>query len=339
MQSTIAFEWLNRIRQRTIKNITHTEFITKYAGHMQNIDKLILILCGLRYSQKEYFIIRILGAIYEPFAGPHLVQIGNKPPFWVHSLTAFRREFFGLTDKLSFERSVFVCLSDGEVVRLKIARPYLYMNHDVAVADGDRLKIMKNVQDYFYITNRDINKHKEEMKTKKDEAKANQQAVRMRVRNHLINSVQHLFCSYLRDHHISPEIAEQWFRVDLNYAVEQCSILYARMNRVRGSRTEQYDVVLPGTTQVVNAFECQDALSILQESSSAIDTSVISPSRSQRSAPTDFNPTNIDLEICGAAAILGSIPDTECIVDNSMLINDGVLLDLESNQNQTDLEL
>jgi hypothetical protein len=329
MQSTIAFEWLNRIRQKTIKNITHTEFITKYAGHMQNINNLVLILCGLRYSQKEYFIIKIHGAIYEPFAGPHLVQIGNKPPFWVHSLTAFRREFFGLTDKLSFERSVFVCLSDGEVVRLKIARPYLFMHHNVAVADGEKLKIMKNTQEHFYITNRDINKHKEEMRIKKEEARATQQAVRLRIRNHLINSVQHLFCSYLRDHHISPDIAEQWFRVDLNYAVEQCTLLYSRMNRVVSSH-ENVELGIPRTTLVANASECEGAVSILQESSSAIDISANLP---RLDTSLGYTPQPMEVDMINSA-ISGLLPD------NSLLINEGVFIDLESNrENEEDIAL
>jgi hypothetical protein len=317
---SVAIEWLERIRKKTIKNISHTEFITKYAGYTQNIDKLVLILCGLRYSQKEYFIIKIHGAIYEPFAGPHLVQIGNDSPFWVHSLTAFRREFFGLTDKLSFERSVFVGLSDGEVVRLKIARPYLYMQHDVAIANGDRLRIMKNVNDSFYITNKDVNKHKEEMKAKKDEAVATEQAVRSRVRNHLVNSVQHLFCSYMRDHHITPEIAERWFYADMGHALDQCKFIYSRMNRVRsldGAIVDDYTA----TSTVATADACSAAMDIMHSSSSVIDTSAV---------PIPRNASDVSTQpIIGVDGELGSGSGS---VDASSLLLDGHMQDIIADQ-------
>jgi hypothetical protein len=231
-----SFNWLGAIKRKTIKNMTHVDFITKYAGVRQDISNAVLILTGLRFQTKQYFLIRIIGALYEPFVGPHYVQINEEPPFWVHSLTAFRREFFGLTDKLSFERSVFVCLSDGEVVRLKIARPYLFVQHDVAISADSKLRIMMTPSTSFQVGQREVDKHKREMAVKREAAVASQLAVRTRVRNHLVGTVQQLFCSYMRDHHIAPQTAQSWFQTDIQFAIGLCDRLYQSNARVRPQR-------------------------------------------------------------------------------------------------------
>lgn len=271
----VANAWIQAIHRKTIKNMSHTEFVMKYAVTRQSVNELILILCGNRYHEKLYFVIKIFGALYEPFAGPHFVQIGNEPPFWVHSLTAFRREFFGLTDKLSFERSVFVCLSNGEVVRLKIARPYLFMPHNVNIAAGDRITIQKTPSEFFYVTNRDVEKHKVEMEEKKRVALEHCHAVRTRIRNHLVTSVQHLFCSYLRDHQIHHHVAREWFRTDLDYAITQCEPLYACMTRVDNdsarSALRAASDGAEGNAQLATTQSFADAVGELQAGASAVD--------------------------------------------------------------------
>lgn len=236
--ANLAFNWLDALRKKTIKNITHIDFLGKYRDVRIGIDQCVLILQGLRFTTREFFVIRVHGALYEPFAGPHYVQIGDEPAFWVHSLTAFRREFFGITDKLSFERSVFVGLSDGEVVRLKIARPYLFMPHGIALGEGSLLKIMKTPTTFFHVGPRAMAKHIEEVRMKKAAAAEEKAAVRKRVRKHLVASVEQLFCSYMRDTHIDHESALQWFRTDMQYALSTCDTLYTHMARVRPN----YDV-------------------------------------------------------------------------------------------------
>jgi hypothetical protein len=151
----------------------------------------------------------------------------------VHSLTAFRREFFGITDKLSFERSVFVGLSDGEVVRLKIARPYLFMPNGIVLAEGSLLRIMKTPVAFFHVGPRAMAKHIEEIRVKKALALEERAAVRKRVRKHLVASVEQLFCSYMRDTHIDPQSALSWFQTDMQYALSTCDTLYHHMSRVR----------------------------------------------------------------------------------------------------------
>jgi hypothetical protein len=231
--ASVAFNWLEALRKRTIKNITHIDFLGKYRDVRIGIDQCVLILQGLRFTSREVFLIRIHGALYEPFAGPHYVQIGDEPPFWVHSLTAFRREFFGITDKLSFERSVFVGLSDGEVVRLKIARPYLFMPHGVHLQEGALLKIMKTPSTFFHVGPRAMAKHIDEVNSKKLVAAMEKAAVRKRVRKHLVASVEQLFCSYMRDTHIDHSSALAWFKTDMEYALSTCETLYTHMSRVR----------------------------------------------------------------------------------------------------------
>jgi hypothetical protein len=54
--------------------------------------------------------------------GPHLVSICGSLPFWVQSLTAFKKHFLGIQDKLSFERSFYVKDLQGQMVRLQNIR-------------------------------------------------------------------------------------------------------------------------------------------------------------------------------------------------------------------------
>jgi hypothetical protein len=58
-------------------------------------------------------------------------------PFWVQSLTAFKKNFFGIEDKLSFERAFYVQDRDGKMVRLQnirfiatLPKQALDMRHD-----------------------------------------------------------------------------------------------------------------------------------------------------------------------------------------------------------------
>jgi len=261
--------------------MTHVEYIHKYAQVRQNVDQCVLILTGLRFRFKEYFIIKILGALYEPFAGPHYVQIADEPPFWVHSLTAFRREFFGLTDKLSFERSVFVGLSDGEVIRLKIARPYLFMANGIALQPGVRMRIMKTPTDFFYVTQRDIDKHNAEIADKKRSAMESNQAVRTRVRNHLVGSVQQLFCSYMRDTNITTEQAYQWFQTDMQHAMQQCNIIYGSFTRVRPLR-DVHDYTPEAAARPEVMTSNADVATALMSHVSRVDHSISEMMRDQR---------------------------------------------------------
>jgi hypothetical protein len=267
----MANAWIEAIHRKTIKNMSHTEFISKYSDAKQCINDLVLILCGNRFHEKLHFVIKIFGALHEPFAGPHFVQIGNQPPFWVHSLTAFRREFFGLTDKLSFERSVFVCLSNGEVVRLKIARPYLFVHHRAQITSGDKILIRKSPTESFLVTSRDIEKHREEIEEKRALALQSCQAVRTRIRNHLVTSVQHLFCSYMRDHQISPQIAKEWFHTDVQFAISQCDSLFGCMIRVNDPITQNTVQNSPREHVMATTDVFADALMSLHENATPID--------------------------------------------------------------------
>lgn len=286
--ASLAFNWLEALRKKTIKNITHIDFLGKYRDVRIGIDKCVLILQGLRFTTREVFLIRIHGAMYEPFAGPHYVQIGDEPPFWVHSLTAFRREFFGITDKLSFERSVFVGLSDGEVVRLKIARPYLFMPNGISLAEGSLLKIMKTPATFFHVGPRAMTKHIEEIRAKKMAAAAERAAVRKRVRKHLVASVEQLFCSYMRDTHIDHTSALSWFHTDMQYALSTCETLYSHMSRVRPEYDMEDFYVSKHTDQaarpgiVAAAEAAEHVMPHLREHMSRVDPSINEAMRSAR---------------------------------------------------------
>lgn len=326
---SLAFNWLEALQKKTIKNISHLDFLSKYSGFRCNIDQCVLILQGLRFQSREFFLIRVHGALYEPFAGPHYVQIGDGAPFWVHSLTAFRREFFGLTDKLSFERSVFVGLSDGEVVRLKIIRPYIFIPHEIIIPDGATLKIMKSPSAFFYITNRVMAKHKEDVAAKKAEAASRQAAVRERVRKHLVGTVQQLFCSYVRDTHIDVTSAVNWFHIDMKYAIDTCQVLYPHLSRVRPERDVQdamNDIAGLIRPHVVRAADATD-LTILHRQMSAVDTSVSEALRAARFAAREDRPVYTAEEVeRNVRAMLGA----------DLLLMDGYDEDVDARRGEED---
>jgi hypothetical protein len=311
-QCSVAYNWIEAIRRKTVKNMTHVEYVHKYSRVRHTIDQLVLILTGLRFRCKEYFVIRIHGALYEPFVGPHYVQIGDEPAFWVHSLTAFRREFFGLTDKLSFERSVFVGLSNGEVVRLKIARPYLFMPHNVALASGSRLRIMKTPTDSFIVKEKDIIKHKDELCDKKRVAEETNQAVRTRVRHHLVGSVQLLFCSYMRDTNIRPEQANQWFHTDIQHALAQCDTIYSSLTRVRPD-VDVYDhmheeAALAHAPKPVLMTSTADLSSVLMGMASRVDHGVADLMRDVRTRERSSPGSTGIGSVAGGAMLLETSP-------------------------------
>jgi hypothetical protein len=53
--------------------------------------------------------------------------MSGSAPFWVQSLTAFKKHFFGIEDKLSFERAFYIKDLHGQLVRLQNIRfiPFL----------------------------------------------------------------------------------------------------------------------------------------------------------------------------------------------------------------------
>jgi hypothetical protein len=231
--NNIANDWIVALKRKVIKNISHHEFIQKYSGIHINLKECVLILQGLRKHVKCYFFIRIHAAMYESFKGPHLVQIGDATPFWVHSLTAFRRDFFNLTDKLSFERSVFVCLSDGNVVRLKIIRPYLKVNEYNAnnlFNELQYIQVYRNPYKFFRVSKKDYEKQINIINYKKIQTIEQQKSVRLRVRHQLVQSMQQIFCGYIRDPHVQQHDANQWFKTDVQYALECCNDIYNQIN-------------------------------------------------------------------------------------------------------------
>lgn len=89
---------------------------------------------GMVEHGRGQFDVRILGYSIEPFQGPHLVCIGDSSPFWVQSLTCFKKNFFGFKDRLSFERSLFVKLPNS-LIRLKNIR-FIVTLPRYAIAEG-----------------------------------------------------------------------------------------------------------------------------------------------------------------------------------------------------------
>lgn len=228
--------WIDRLKRKSIRNISHSKWTEKYSGHCNDLARSVLIICGLHRNVRTFYHIQILQCMYEPFTGPHFVSINGNSPFWVHSLTAFRREFFNFTDKLSFERSVFMCLDNGEVIRLKIVRSYMKIPiifQNDGYVQGHSFLVYKTPTTQFEFAWKDYQRHQRITALKRVKALEQNSAVRSRIRQHLFSSVEQLFSSYIRDTHVSPQQAYAWFLTDYQQASLNCGNLFNKMTRTQ----------------------------------------------------------------------------------------------------------
>lgn len=234
--SSSAQIWIDRLKRNSIRNISHTKWTEKYANHNTDLSQSVLIISGRNRNTRTFYHIHILYCMYESFTGPHYVSINGNSPFWVHSLTAFRREFFNFTDKLSFERSVFMCLDNGEVIRLKIVRSYMQIpvfqpNFEMQ----QPFCVYKTPTTFFLFAWKDYLRHQHITEMKRAKAIEQNSAVRSRIRQHLFSNVEQMFSSYIRDTHVTSTHAYAWFLTDYEQALQNCTQLFQKMTRTQSS--------------------------------------------------------------------------------------------------------
>jgi hypothetical protein len=88
-----------------------------------NLAEVPLFVTGTSASGDKVLVpIGIHAYATAPLCEPHLVSVGGSKPFWVQSLTAFKKNFFGIEDKLSFERAFYVHDREGKMVHLQNIR-------------------------------------------------------------------------------------------------------------------------------------------------------------------------------------------------------------------------
>jgi len=145
------------------------------------------------------------------------------------------------------------------------------------------------------------------------------QAVRTRVRNHLVGSVQQLFCSYMRDTQITPDQAYQWFRTDTQHALSICDTIYGSFVRVRPER-DLADMTPDLTDRPALMTSTTGIEATLLQHSSRVDTSICDLARSNPQLHIDT----------GIACVMGAegmlLPQT--IGGPSSLLLEGIMQDV-----------
>lgn len=126
------------------KHCTLRQFLDHHGETHVNVTRCLMWVRGR--NQEGLWIYRLLqitACARRAFIGQHLVQLLDPEPespsfFWVHSLTCLKRQFWGFTDKISFERSVYVVIDDQTYLLADI-RPYLTLDRQSLIAGQDQI--------------------------------------------------------------------------------------------------------------------------------------------------------------------------------------------------------
>jgi hypothetical protein len=108
--------------EKTIKNDT-AQYQTELSWRILDygVRNCYPVYCrGLVNGEYIIYRVYILAAINKGLSGPHLVQIEDDEPFWVHSLTALRKKFLMFEDYVSFERSTFMTFEFQTLTAIRI---------------------------------------------------------------------------------------------------------------------------------------------------------------------------------------------------------------------------
>lgn len=131
-------EWaLARFKKGRISNVLFSDFCERYPG-MSIIDLSstdIVILGTTAGGEKSAFRLRLLSNRGSRlFVGPFQV-LHDGITTWCDSLPTFKSKNLGIEDKLSFERSAYIIVAEGEsgrassarLIRLRCIRPLCYL--------------------------------------------------------------------------------------------------------------------------------------------------------------------------------------------------------------------
>jgi len=167
------------LKNVALSNYDFESFITTFKSIEINISDFWLVNFGINAQGERKFAYLIIRAYStRPFFGPHLVSImtaeENEPnkstmtTIWVHSLTFLRKELFQFHDRLSFERSTFLCPFEDVscLIRLKGIRGFIqirreaFQNAEITIRRGrSREKINallnKNIQSLIAFLSRE----------------------------------------------------------------------------------------------------------------------------------------------------------------------------------------
>ena len=203
--------------------------------------KPLIMLGKVADGTTKLFVVKLLAYSKQFLVGPHLVSIVDPvtrtvtgPPLWVNSLTCFRRMFFSIVDRLTFERATFLLFpKQQKVVRLKCIRAFLTLP-EIELTSKTRIYVNFT---QFYLPCRQI---REGVKRKRIAAEEEEEEdiagngkgeeeeqeeeedvqflARKRVSNQITQSMLVLFTAYLREHSSDFEQAAHFFTHDIRKA-------------------------------------------------------------------------------------------------------------------------
>jgi hypothetical protein len=90
--------------------------------------------------------------------------------------------------------------------------------------------VYRNPYKFFRVGVKEYEKQIQIIYFKKQQTNEQQKSVRLRVRHQLVQSMQQIFCGYIRDPHVKQENAYNWFQTDVQYALGCCNDIYNQIN-------------------------------------------------------------------------------------------------------------
>lgn len=102
-----------------------------------DISQYVVQVQGVTAAGRKTFLVRIHACAVRPLQGAHKVSMEGGEPFWVQSLTAFKKNFFGFIDSLSFERSMYL-VADPALLRLQNIR-FIVTLPQTPIQEGERV--------------------------------------------------------------------------------------------------------------------------------------------------------------------------------------------------------
>ncbi len=239
-------EWVFEVLlKRQVRNVSFYDYraMEEFSPSLDLSTFPLVMLGKIADGSTSIFVIRLLSYWKKFLHGPHFVQIYDpntkepfSPGFWVNSLTCFRKNFFNIVDRLTFERAAFIIFPKSQkVVRLKCIRAFCSLPQQDLVTES----LVFLEPDHAYIPLRLLQKRMQLVRGKRKRVQSVEDVTeddlvnqnnndddeekfraRRRVSGQVTHSVMTLMTSYMREYPADFQASARQFVHDVQKATK-----------------------------------------------------------------------------------------------------------------------